>query len=80
MKAVAITTVVPAGAFLAVWSPGSLLPATREAVSSQPRLEVRAEMTTPSPVGRIFLGPEAFAKTGLDDLAAEVARRQRGAS
>lgn len=80
MKALVITTVVLAGAFPAVWSPGSLLPATREAVSSQIQLEVRAEMTTPSPVGRIFLGPEAFAKTGLDDLAAEVARRQRGAS
>lgn len=84
MKALVITTVVLAGACPAVWSPGSLLPATREAVSSQIQLEVRAEMTTSSPVGRVlsrlFLDPEAFAKTGLDDLAAEVARRQRGAS
>lgn len=80
MKALVITTVVLAGAFLAAWSPGYLLTATREAVSSQIQLEVRAEMTTSSPVGRVlsrlFLDPEAFAKTDLDDLVAEVARRQ----
>lgn len=43
-------------------------------------LAVREEPTTPSPFGLIrsrhFLDPEAFAKTDLDDLAAEVARRQ----
>ncbi|MFN7304066.1 MAG: hypothetical protein ACK5SU_05240 [Phenylobacterium sp.] len=80
MKALLIPMLALAGAFLAVWSPGSLLPATREPVSSQTLLEVRTATSTSSPVGRIFIDPEAFAKTSLDELAAEVARRQRGAS
>lgn len=59
---------------------GRVTPAPRDRTV----LEVREEATTPSPVGRIlsrlFLDPEAFAKTDLDDLAAEVARRQRQGS